>query len=216
MKLMVAGLVGMLALSGVAHAQSAATTETSGYAEVVAQSAFGNVTSQSFGLEAGWALDPRLSVFAEIGNTRDTAPDSIGPNAQKIAQYLTQTQAAAVSFSVKQPVFFFGVGARYSFPRDSAFEPYVIGGVGIGRVKRDVSFEVGGTDVTDSLDDYGVVLGSDLSGTKSKPMITVGGGVTYRWREPWIFDLGYRFGRIFTDDEGTTVNRLGLGLGFTF
>jgi opacity protein-like surface antigen len=214
MKLLVAGLIGMLALSGVADAQPA--PETSGYAEAVAQSAFGNVTSQSFGLEAGWALDPRLSVFAEIGSTRDTAPDSIGPAAQKIAQYLAQRQAGAVDFSVKQPVFFFGVGARYAFPRGSAFEPYVIGGAAIARVKRDVAFEIGGTDVTDSLDQYGVVLGSDLSGTRSKPMINVGGGVVYRWREPWIFDLGYRFGRIFTDEEGTTVNRLGLGIGFTF
>ena len=49
MKLMVAGLVGMLAVSGVAHAQSA--TESTGFIEGVAQSAFGNVTSQSFGIE---------------------------------------------------------------------------------------------------------------------------------------------------------------------
>ncbi len=214
MKRMIAGLLGVAALSGTAHAQPA--TETSGYAQVVAQSAFGNVTSQSFGLEAGWSLDPRLGLFAEIGETRDTAPDTIGPNAQTIAQYLTRTQSAAVEFSVKQPVFFVGVGARYAFPRDSAFEPYVLGGAGIARVKRDVSFTLGGTDVTDRLDEYGVVLGSDLAGTESKPMITLGGGIRWRWREPWMFDAGYRFGRIFTESEGTTVNRVGLGVGFTF
>ena len=45
MKLMVAGLVGMVALSGVAHAQSA-SSESTGFIEGVAQSAFGNVTSQ--------------------------------------------------------------------------------------------------------------------------------------------------------------------------
>jgi opacity protein-like surface antigen len=214
MKTIVAGLLGMVALSSMASAQPA--VETNGYAEVVAQSAFGNVTSQSFGLEAGWALDRQLSVFAEIGSTRDTAPDTIGPAAQKIAAYLTQAQSGTVSFSVKQPVFFVGVGGRYAFPRDSAFEPYVIGGAGLARVKRDVTFEIGGSDVTDALDQYGVVLGTDLAGTSTKPMITAGAGVVYRWRSPWIFDAGYRFGRIFTDGEGTTVNRVGLGLGFLF
>jgi opacity protein-like surface antigen len=215
MKRTVMALALTLAFSGAAHAQTT-TAPTTGYAQVLAQSAFGNVTSQSFGLEAGYALDPRLSVLLEIGRTRDTAPERIGPSAQQIAQALAQSQGAAVDYSVKQPVFFFGVGARYSFPRDSPFEPYVLGGVGIARVKKDVSFEIDGTDVTDSLDDYGVVLGSDLAGTATKPMISLGGGVVYRWREPWIFDLNYRFGRIFTDIEGTTVNRLGLGVGFTF
>src|SRR5689334_15467399 len=106
MKSIVAGLAALLTLSGVAFAQGAATDQ-SGYAVAVAQSAFGNVTSQSFGLEAGWALDPRLTLIAELGEMRDTAPDALGESALQIAGYLTATQPNAVNFSVKQPVFFF-------------------------------------------------------------------------------------------------------------
>jgi opacity protein-like surface antigen len=214
MKLMVAGLVGMLALSGVAHAQS--TSESTGFVEAVAQSAFGNVTSQSFGIEGGVTVAPKIAVFAEVGMVRDTAPDTIGPSAQIIAGYLTQVQSAAVAFTVKQPASFGVVGVRYTIPYSEKLHPYIAVGGGLARIKRDVAFTVGGSDITDKLDTYGVVLGSDLAGTESKPMITAGGGVVWNLSSMWLVDAGYRFGRIMTDTKGTNVSRAGLGIGFRF
>ena len=58
-------------------------------------------------------------------------------------------------------------------------QPYVLGGVGFARVTKKVVFAVGGTDVTSTLTQFGVVLGSDLSGEFTKPMLTVGGGVAW-------------------------------------
>lgn len=211
MKLIVAGLVGMLALSGVAHAQSAANDST-GYVEFVAQSAFGNVTSQSFGAEGGIALGSRISIFAEVGMARDTAPKSIGPAAQVIAS----TLGSGASYTVKQPVRFGVVGVRYSIPYSEKFHPYVAVGGGLASVKRDVTFSVGGADVTSKLDTYGVVLGTDLAGTESKPMLSVGGGVVWNATKSLIFDAGYRFGRIMTDTTGTSVSRVGAGIGIRF
>ena len=49
-----------------------------GYVEAVAQSAFGNVTSQSFGVEAGINITPSTQVFVEFGQTRDTSPSTLG------------------------------------------------------------------------------------------------------------------------------------------
>jgi opacity protein-like surface antigen len=213
MKLMVAGLVGMLALSGVAHAQSA---ESRGYVEGVAQAAFGNVTSQSYGAEGGFNLTPRVAIFAEFGMTLDTAPASVGSSAQIIAGYLTQVQNAAVSYTVKQPLGFGIAGMRYTIPASEKLHPYVLGGAGLGRVKRDVTFTVGGADVTDKLNTYGVVLGSDLAGTESKLMISAGGGVVWKASKSFLVDLGYRFGSTLTDTAATNVNRLGVGLGFSF
>jgi opacity protein-like surface antigen len=213
MKLIVAGLVGMLALSGVAYAQSA---ESRGYVEGVAQAAFGNVTSQSYGAEGGLNLTPRVAIFAEFGMTLDTAPASIGTAAQTIAGYLAQVQSAPVSYTVKQPLGFGIAGVRYTIPSSERVQPYVLGGAGVGRVKRDVTFTVGGTDVTDNLDDYGVVLGSDLSGTETKLMISAGGGVVWKAGKAFFVDLGYRFGSTFTDTSATNVNRVGVGLGLSF
>jgi opacity protein-like surface antigen len=79
-----------------------------------------------------------------------------------------------------------------------------------------VRFLVGGTDVTANLAQYGVVLGSDLSGTFTKPMLTLGGGVAWPFGQRVTADLQYRFGRIFADNQGINVNRVGVGVGVRF
>lgn len=211
MKLIVAGLVGMLALSGIAHAQSTGDS-SKGYVEFVAQSAFGNVTSQSFGVEGGVAVTPSLAIFAEVGMARDTAPKAIGLAAQVIAQAL----GAGSGYSVRQPISFGIVGLQFSIPFRERLHPYVMGGGGLASLKRDVTFSVSGADVTGKLDTYGVVLGTDLSGTESKPMLSVGGGVVWNATRSLIFDAGYRFGRIMTDTTGTNLSRVGAGIGFSF
>ncbi len=214
MKSFVAGVFGFLALSGVAYAQPPA--EATGYIAGVAQSAFGNVTSQSFGVEGGWFYSPRLAVFAELGGMRDTAPSTIGPAAQVIANYLGSVQSQPVGYSVKQPVAFAAVGARYTLAENGKFHPYALVAVGAARVTRDVAFTVGGTDVTETLENYGVTLGTDLAGNTTKPMFTFGGGVAWMPRGAWQFDAGYRFSRISTDPTGTSVSRLGIGIGYRF
>src|SRR6185295_154016 len=107
------------ALGGVAHAQSSAAASppaaaSRGYVEGVGQSAFGNVTSQSFGVEAGVTIQPGLQVFVDVGHARDTAPASLGTAAQGIAGWLSQTQSN-VTFTGKQPVTFYLGGVRYRF-----------------------------------------------------------------------------------------------------
>lgn len=218
MKTIVAVLASMAVMSGAtAQAQSAsAAVESTGYVEGLVQSAFGNVTSQSFGAEGGYRVGQRMHVFVELGRVRDTAPKSIGAAAQIIAGYLTQVQTAAVTFSVKQPMEFGIAGIRYTVPYSDRIEPYVIGGVGLARVTRDVGFTIGGSDVTETIGTYGVALGKDLAGTEDKLMISAGGGVIWKVRAPIFLDATYRYGRVATDGGATTVNRAGLGVGLTF
>jgi opacity protein-like surface antigen len=205
-------------LIGVAHAQSqspAPARENKGYVEGVAQSAFGNVTSQSFGLELGFTLVSPLQVFVDAGYVRDTAPSDLGASAQLIAGFLSQTQNN-VAFTGKEPVTFGVVGLRYLIPVSSKLQPYVLAGGGVAQVKKDVSFSIAGNDVTSTLPQYGVVLGSDLSGTETKPMVSVGGGVVWNAWQTLIVDFQYRYGRVFTSDQGLNVNRAGVGIGVRF
>jgi len=83
-----------------------------GYVEGVAESAFGNVTSQSFGAEIGVTVRPDLQVFGSFGNVRDVATTEISSAAATVAGALAQLQPAAVSYSVKEPVMFFIGGVR--------------------------------------------------------------------------------------------------------
>lgn len=221
-----AGVVVAALMAGAAQAQTPVPTPSRGaggapasepdrgYVEGIAQSAFGNVTSQSYGGEIGVTIRPRIQVFLEGGRIRDTAPATLGAGAQKIAGFLNDTQGGA-SFVARAPVTFGALGVRYLFPTQSQAKPYVVGGVGIAQVKQDVHFTLNGTDVTGTLPQYGVALGSDLSGQENKAMLVAGAGVVWTVWKPLFVDLQYRYGRIFTS-EGINVSRAGIGVGVRF
>jgi opacity protein-like surface antigen len=218
MKLTFVIVASVLALVGTARsaASQPAIGAGSSYIEGVAQSAFGTVTSQSFGVEGGVLVAPKLVAFGEFGHVRDASPSEVGMAAQAIAGYLTAQQSASVSYSVHQPVSFGAIGIKYLIPYSDSIQPYVLGGVGLARYTRDVHFTVGGTDVTDRLGPYGVTLGADLAGSTTRPLITAGGGLAWTVHGPFVVDFQFRYGRVFAEGKGFNVSRAGLGLGVRF
>lgn len=206
-------VVGTLALSGAAYAQAPAAAPSKGYIEAVAQSAFGNVTSQSYGAEAGVTVTPSLQVFGEFGKVINAAPSSLGSDAQKIAGGVGGSFAVA---SAKEPITFGVFGVRYRIPSSGKVQPYVALGGGAAQVKKEVQFSNAGTDVTANVAQFGVILGTDLSGSETKAMLSVGAGIVWPVWQHVILDLGYRYGRVFTSDAGTNVSRAGAGIGIRF
>lgn len=205
---------GMLILVATPTASAQTVATDRGYVEAVAQSAFGNVTSQSFGGEVGVTVTATLQVFGSVGRIRDVATTEIGTSAQTIAVALAQLQPGAVSYSVKEPVTFFVGGVRYRIPTTTILKPYVLGGLGVASVTKDVKFQIGGSDAASTLSQF-VTLGSDIGGDESKVMFALGGGIVWpAWRQ-LIVDLQYQFGRISTDTP-ITVNRAGIGVGVRF
>jgi len=224
MKCLVAALLVMLALTGVAHAQTGAAAEypapeDAGYFEFVGQAAFSTVTSRSYGIEAGFAVVRQLQVYTDIGFTRDAAPLSLGAAAQTIAGGLANLQPN-VGYSVKEPVTFAVFGVRYALGvSGSSAKPYVMAGIGAAHLKRTATFTVAGSDVTSNLgqDQYGnIVIGSDLAGTANNAMLELGGGLTLPLLSRLVVDLQVRYGRIFAAPEGISVTRAGLGVGVRF
>jgi opacity protein-like surface antigen len=182
----------------------------------VADAAFGNANSQAYAGEAGFTVMPNVQVFVEGGRVNNVAGAAVGAAAQLIVIALGQTQSS-VGVSVKEPVTFGVAGVRYLIPvTGTKLQPYVMGGIGIAKVKQDVKFTVGGTDVTAGLQQFGVQLGTDLSGDFTKAMLALGGGVAVPVWERVVLDLHYRYGRIFAPDQGINVNRAGIGLGVRF
>jgi opacity protein-like surface antigen len=216
MKTSVALVIVSMALARGAYAQSPAATSTAsskGYVEAVAQSAFSNVTSQSFGGELGVTLGDGLQLFVEGGMIRDAATSDISSGATQVALALGALQPAGVSYAVKEPVSFGVAGLRYVFS-GSRVQPYVLAGGGVARVKKDVRFQLDGVDASSSLAQY-VTLGSDLSGTTTKPMLSIGAGAVWSVWKRLIVDFQYRYGRIF-DDTPIKTSRAGAGIGVRF
>ena len=105
-------------------------------------------------------------------------------------------------------------GVRYLFHAASKLKPYVSGGFGIGSVKKDVKFQINGTDASGSLAQY-VTLGSDVSGDESAVMFSLGAGAACPVWQQLFIDLQYQFNHI-SSDPSISVNRIGLGVGVRF
>jgi hypothetical protein len=215
MKLSIVAVLAWTACTGAAYAQApagtSASTPSKGYAEVVAQSSFGNVTSQSYGGEVGVSVGAGVQVFGEFGYTRDAAPASLGASAQTIAAGITAV-AGTTTFTVKQPVTFGLGGLKYVVSTSSGkIAPYVLAGGGVASVKRDVTFSTPAGDVNQF-----VTLGEDLTGSETAGMISFGGGIGIPAGRALIFDVNYRYGHVFTSGEALNINRVGLGIGVRF
>src|SRR5262245_8684016 len=129
-----AAAAAVLLAGGAAEAQTAPGDPGKGYAEFVAQSAFGNVTSQNYGAEFGFTVTPAIQVFAEIGHTRNVATAEISTSAQTMASALARTQNN-VTYSVEQPLTFGVGGIKYLLPvSGQKLLPYFMLGFGVAKV----------------------------------------------------------------------------------
>ncbi|HVO30792.1 MAG TPA: outer membrane beta-barrel protein [bacterium] len=208
---------GVLLLSSAAGAQTIQPPPepVKGYVEGVAQSSFGNVTSQSYGAEAGVAIGKYFQIYGEFGRMGDVATADLNTSAQAISGFLARTQTN-VGYTAKEPAVFGIGGVKLLIPTGSPkVRPYVMAGFGGASLTKDVHFTVSGTDVTGNLAQYGVVLGTDLTGSATAGMLSIGGGVQWYAFRHLVIDVQYRYGQIFTDPSVPT-NRAGVGVGVTF
>jgi len=209
----------IVAMAGQAHAQTGPTVgspESWGYAQFVAHSAYGNAPSQSYGAEIGFRIVKHLQVFAEGGRTTNVASAGLGATAKGIAQYLQRTQPGPAGFTAQEPMTFGVGGLKVLIPTGSRMELYALAGGGMATVKPVVHFFLAGRDVTGGLTSLGVELGTDLSGTFTKPMVVLGGGVVCPlWRHVAL-DFQYRGGRLMDGAGSFDTHLAGAGLGIRF
>ena len=212
MKIGFAVLVASVALSGAAYAQvpsASATPEPKAFMAGFAQAAFGNTSSQSYGAEVGYTIRPGLEVVADGGFVNNTASSTFTANAQLLATGVARV-AGSANYSAKQPLAFGQLNVRYTLPTAMRIRPYITVGGGMARVKKDTTFSTPAGPISNYL-----TLGSDMSGTETKAMVSAGAGIAVPVGRVLYLDLQYRFGRVFAD-EAINVNRAGVGLGVRF
>jgi opacity protein-like surface antigen len=211
---------------GPAHAQTARTTGPDrGYAELTVAATLGHKSDSSIGGEAGYSLTDALQLFLEGGRMRNVATTDVDARAMIIGN------AIGANVSTAQRAAYFDIGAKYRLSEHSRWRPnwlhdrwrpYALLGVGTASVKTTTNFSIGGTDVTSQLDQYGVQLGNDLSGTVTKAFLTVGVGTNATLGQRYLLDLSYRYGHIFprtgeiANDQGINTQRLQAGIGIRF
>jgi opacity protein-like surface antigen len=203
--------------AGTARAQTAgATVPDRGYAAFTIGATFGHKSDSSIGGEVAYGLTDALQVFLEGGRMRNVATTDVNARAQKIAT------AVGASSSTVQKATYYDAGLKWRLPRYDRWRPYALLGVGAASLRTETSFSVGGNDATKRLDQLGVQLGSDLSGTLTKIFLTIGVGTNITFGQRFLADLSYRYGRIFPktseidDDRGINAQRVQAGVGIRF
>lgn len=175
----------------------------------------GSSSSGTYGLDIGYAVTPRITVFLEGGQIGNVAPGFIVDRADTIAAALGGTA------EIKDRVTLGDIGLKYMLqPNTASYQPYIGFGVGVAKVEKKPSFTIGGANLDELqlLSQYGVQLGADLAGSTNKTTIAVLAGVTRAVGERLGIDLSYRYNRILpktdviADDQGINAQRIQVGV----
>lgn len=205
----------MVVCGRVAAFAQAQKTDMPGYAQLDIAATLGHKSDTAIGGEAGWHINPDLAVFVEGGHIGNAASADIEAGANLIANNVGAT-ANAIS-----KVNYFDVGVRYSFVMNNPkVHPYAAIGVGAAQVKNETTFVVNGTAFAP--DALGIQVGTDLSGSETKPFIMIGAGASVDFATRYLLDVSYRFGAVTgatSAVNGTATlktSRVQIGLGIKF
>lgn len=186
-------------------------------AQIDLAATLGHVSASSVGGEVDRHLNQAWEVFVEVGRMSNVASTALQNRATIIAAAIGGTS------NPTQSAVYYDLGLRYHLMPEGTWNPYVAVGLGAAQINTTTSFAVNGAQLTDAqLAATGVALGVDLDGSISKPFVLIGVGVQLPFKERFILDGSYRFGRIFArsgeieGDAGVSTQRVQVGFGVRF
>jgi opacity protein-like surface antigen len=210
-------LAGCLSAAGAsAQTQTPPSVDFPGYAEVNFGATLGRKSDKSVGGEVGYRASKDFDIFFEGGHIGNAATGDFEARGQAIANSVGATVSSV------EKVNYFDIGVRYRLPITvPRARPYVAFGVGMAQVKNETVFSVGGNAVDPEA--LGILAGSDLTGTHSRPFVMVGLGADVHLTNRFFADVSYRYGRVSAEiadgDEvlaAVKTNRVQVGVGIRF
>ncbi|MEO8482599.1 MAG: hypothetical protein ABI634_10345 [Acidobacteriota bacterium] len=172
---------------------------------------FGGVVA----VEGGMRFRRNLDIIGEIGWAQNSVSARQLDKISTLARSLASSQGATASGTLKAPVTFSGIGARWVLENSGRFRPYFLVTVGGAKVNLKPTLTLNGANITSTADQYGVTLGQDVIG-KANHFASEGGiGVVSGIGTSWYVDLGARLLSI-NADQRVNVARIVIGGGYRF
>ena len=177
-------------------------------------------------LEGGFRVAPHVMVFGNLGRYADLQGE-LQPTLDATTNALATNQGLGVTASGKLPATYGLGGVRLEMPIGSHLMPYVLGGIGLARLRptAQIMYSSGlmpdgstpdvGTDITTTIASAGVFTTPAASTAR---LATVGGGVQVPFAQHWVVDAGYRYSRIAADTtlSASPLNTNGMAFGFGY
>ncbi len=167
------------------------------------------------GAQLGIRLSPRFELFGEAAYLQDIVSRRQLGAASAIATYLSDSQGQPASGDLRIPTWTGSAGLRIFINTGGAVRFYVTGQAGVARATFIPSFTLAGGDVTKTLGAYGVVVGSDLTGSTTKPVAGGGLGIV-AGQHAWYLDASIRVLSVQFDGQASNVKTVAFGIGRRF
>jgi hypothetical protein len=167
------------------------------------------------GLQVAVRPAARVSFVIEAAYVQDLATRRRSALADDVAASLGQLQGRQASARMAVPAVVFTGGLRVALKTSGGVRPYVMAQAGIARATMEPTFVLAGADVTNALGQYGIALGSDLTGTTDRAAFVGGLGVLVG-QNRWYLDASVRVLNVQLSDESTSAGAIVLGLGRRF
>lgn len=185
-------------------------------------------TSPFFGGSVGLDATRNLQITADFGRVQDVKPKFTAEDLKLSDQDMASAGITTAS-TVKMPTNYVTAGVRLHATNDRTLRPYVVVHGGIAHMSPKPKFLIEGLDVTSLLMADTESIAKTAFREETRPMGTVGAGVTARVNDHVQVDLGYKYSAIFIkrnflQDFETSphshnridTHRVYAGLGFTF
>ena len=166
------------------------------------------------GLTLGVAVSDKLDIVGDGLWSSNAATRRRLDLISNLAGFVQDTQLGPTSGTITAPAFYAGGGVRVPFKRSGNWRPYIVVTGGVARVVLRPEIVLSGGDITSRLPQFGITLGSDLTGVLTKPAISGGFGVRSA-RGRYYIDVGLRLINIQTEGQATRVIGATGALGFS-
>ena len=180
-----------------------------GFVRGLAGVTFGTAeTSSIFGGGGGVNIGPNLQITGEVGRISDVLPSEIQDQLNLLSTLFFVETGLPVNMDVTAPAFYGLGGVRFNIPMAGRVRPFVEGQVGVANISFDIDANVAGIDISREVEDE-----ADLK-SQTEFLLALGGGVNVPFTDSLGLDLGYRYGRIFTDDPAINTSAVYIALRF--
>jgi opacity protein-like surface antigen len=200
----------VLVLAALLSLAGPATAQDRGHVRALGGATFGADPAPFFGGSAGYRVYEGLSFTVELGRMQDVLPRDRQDDLDLAFELIELISPVEIDVDVDMRAFYGLAGLRFDV-RDERVRPYVDGGVGFASLTTDIEGSIGGFDIPD-------ILERELrtSDETTKFMSSIGGGVALDLSDHAGLDIGYRYERIWLDDDPIDVHKVYGALRFGF
>jgi opacity protein-like surface antigen len=165
-------------------------------------------TSTIFGGGGGVNLGGGVQITGEVGRIEDVLPKELRDELDVVSALISLELGVLISVDATAPATYGLGGVRYTSPVGRV-RPFAEAQAGFAHISLDLDAEIAGLDLSKELEDE-----ADLE-SGNEFLLGLGGGVTIMFTDTVGIDVGYRYGRIFTDEPAINTNAVYAAVRFS-